>query len=99
MIITPDIWLTQHLGGILSNDDSLYQQIGKCGQLLAWDIPTYMCMYNCQFKVSEKQSAVDYINRCNGEYCMITLADDIEYLTTTSMQIVLGHCMCHYDNG
>ena len=41
-IRTPDILLTQHLDHILSQGDILYQQIGKCGQLLATDIPAYM---------------------------------------------------------
>ena len=57
-IMTPNIWLRQHLDHILSNGDTLYQKIGKCGQLLASDIPTYMCMYSCQFKVSEKPSTI-----------------------------------------
>ena len=43
---------------ILSSGDTLYQQMGKCGKLLASDIPTYMCVYNCQFKVFEKQLLV-----------------------------------------
>ena len=38
---------------LLSSGDTLYQQIGKYGQLLASDIPIYMYMGNCQYKLSE----------------------------------------------
>ena len=65
----------QHLNYILSNDDTLYQQIGTFGQLLTSDKPTYICICNCQFKVSEKQSIIDYIHNCNDEYCTIALAN------------------------
>ena len=69
-VMIPNIWLTKHIDHIFSSGDTLYPRIGKCWHLLASDIPTYICMYNYQFKVSEKQSTVGYIK----EYLIIKLA-------------------------
>ena len=66
--------MRDYLDCALFTHDTLYQQNGKCGQLLASDTPTYMCMYSCQFKVSEKQSSIGYKSRCENEYHMIALA-------------------------
>ena len=91
-IMTPNIRLTQHLHHVLSNGDTLYQQTGKW---LALYIPTYICMYNCKFKVYEKQSTIGYINWCNDKYCMIALADAYRILDNNQHCILcLGDAAC-----
>ena len=52
-------------------------------------------MYNCQPKLSKKQSTIGYINSCDDKYCMIALVDAYKIFDSNQHCILcLGDAAC-----